>query len=56
VDYLSKLILTIRCDPSHTEKTFDVNRDRAPFAATVELIDRATGRTTMIPTEWMFVG
>jgi len=39
-----------------TEKPFDVNRDRAPFAATVELIDRATGRTTMITTEWVFVG
>jgi hypothetical protein len=37
-----------------TEKPFDVNRDRAPFAATVELIDRATGKATLITTEWVF--
>jgi len=38
-----------------TTKPFDVNRDRAPFMATVEIVDSATGRTSMISTEWVFV-
>jgi hypothetical protein len=38
-----------------TEKQFDVNRDRAPFMATVELVDSATGKTALITTEWVFV-
>jgi len=38
-----------------TEKPFDINRDRPPFAATVEVVDSSTGRTTMISTEWVFV-
>jgi hypothetical protein len=38
-----------------TDKPFDPNRDRAPFAATVEIVDSATGRTTMISTEWVIV-
>jgi hypothetical protein len=38
-----------------TEKQFDINRDRPPFAATVEVVDSSTGKTTMISTEWVFV-
>src|SRR5262245_12499180 len=38
-----------------TTKPFDLKRDQAPFMATVELVDSATGRTTMITTEWVFV-
>jgi hypothetical protein len=38
-----------------TEKSFDIKRDRTPFAATVEVVDSNTGRTTMISTEWVFV-
>jgi hypothetical protein len=38
-----------------TEKPFDINRDRPPFAATVEVVDSSTGKTTMISTEWVFV-
>ncbi|HKQ72974.1 MAG TPA: hypothetical protein VJ810_04545 [Blastocatellia bacterium] len=35
-----------------TDKPFDVNRDRAPFGATVEVVNSATGEITMIPTQW----
>jgi hypothetical protein len=38
-----------------TEKPFDVNRDRAPFMATVEIVDSATGKAALISTEWVFV-
>ena len=38
-----------------TEKPFDINRDRPPFAATVEVVDSGTGKTTMISTEWVFI-
>lgn len=38
-----------------TEKQFDVNRDRAPFMATVEVVDSATGKAQLFTTEWVFV-
>jgi hypothetical protein len=38
-----------------TDKPFDPNRDRAPFAATVEIVDSATGKAALITTEWVFV-
>jgi hypothetical protein len=38
-----------------TTKPFDIKRDQAPFMATVEVVDSATGRTSMISTEWVFV-
>jgi len=38
-----------------TTKSFDVDRPRAPFMATVELVDSATGKTALITTEWVFV-
>ena len=38
-----------------TNKPFDVKRDQAPFMATAELIDSATGRTQLFTVEWVFV-
>jgi hypothetical protein len=38
-----------------TTKPFDVKRDQAPFMATVELVDSATGKPALITTEWVFV-
>jgi hypothetical protein len=38
-----------------TDKRFDIDRDRAPFAATVEIVDSATGKAALITTEWVFV-
>jgi hypothetical protein len=38
-----------------TTHSFDVDRARAPFMATVELVDSATGKSALITTEWVFV-
>jgi hypothetical protein len=38
-----------------TTQSFDIDRARAPFMATVELVDSATGKASLITTEWVFV-
>jgi hypothetical protein len=38
-----------------TTHSVDLDRNRPPVAATVELVDSGTGRTVLISTEWVFV-